>query len=253
MSLMCKLVGDIYAAMYTDCPTPGALFRRENETLGFTHLDVVSAMCRRWRLPELLAKPIELHHQRPADLRRTEPIHRLHRISYAIGLLQLQPDSLADPSRASLYGDGSAVTAQRLLGISESEVLTVVQKSLAEYSGTILAFSEFASALGDPDGLIERVHVGLVRAIDDGIEVSLQHEQGEAADRLTIGGQSIEMIKTDDGATAFLYDSLGQRLLAHRFTQEDISAQSLCEAFGLEVTDPTDRERLAGFIKNKAA
>jgi HD-like signal output (HDOD) protein len=251
--LMCKLVGDVYGALYTDCPTPGALFRRENETLGFTHVDVASAMCRRWRLPELLSKPIELHHQRPADLRLTEPVHRLHRIAFSIGLLQLQPESVLDPARAAIHGDGSAVTAQRLLGISEGEILGVVQNALNEYSTTIQAFSELATAVADLDGLIERVHLGLIRAIDQSIEQSLESEQGEAAERLTIGGQSIEMIVADDGAVAYLYDTQGQRLLAHRFPAGDVSAQSLCDAFGLEVTDPADRDRLTTFIKNKAA
>jgi HD-like signal output (HDOD) protein len=251
--LMCKLVGDIYSALYTDCPTPGALFRRENETLGFTHVDVASAMCRRWRLPELLAKPIELHHQRPADLRLTEPVHRLHRISFAIGLLQLQPESILDPARAAIHGDGSAVTAQRLLGISEAEILTVVKNALTEYSGTIQAFSELATAVADLDTLIERVHMGLIRAIDDSIEKSLESEQDVSAERLTIGGQSIEMVVAEEGAVAYLYDSHGQRLLAHRFPSGDVSAQSLCDAFGLELTDPNDRDRLTTFIKNKAA
>jgi hypothetical protein len=229
------------------------LYRRENEALGFTHVDVVSAMARRWRLPELLIKPIELHHMRPTDLRKTEPVHRLHRIAYAVGLLQLQPDSLTVPGNAALHGDGSAVTAQKLLGISEVEVMDVINKSLTEYNATIEAFGEFACAIHDLDGLIERVHVGLVRSIDESIEQSIERQEEAAPDRVAVGAQSIEMVQTEDGSIAYLYDSHGHRLVTHRFPAGDISLQNVCEAFGLELTDPVDRERLTSFIKNLAA
>jgi HD-like signal output (HDOD) protein len=251
--LMCKLVGDVYANLYAECPTPGALYRRESETLGFTHVDVVTAMARRWRLPEMLARPIELHHARPTDLRRTEPVDRLHRVSYAVALLQLNSQGMLDPGKATLQGDSSAVTAQRLLGISEPEIVAILQNSMTEYSATIVAFSEVASTITDLEALIERVHVGLVRAIDDTVEQSIQRQEGAAPERVCVGGHAIEMIHGEGGSIAYLFDTHGQRLLAHRFAPDDVSVQSLCEAFGLELTDPADRERLSGLLRKRAA
>jgi HD-like signal output (HDOD) protein len=251
--LMCKLVGDIYAALYTDCPSPGALFRRENDTLGFTHVDVVAGMARRWRLPELLTKPITSHHQRPADLRRPEPVHRLHRIAYAAGLLHLRPETAFDNGKAVLHGEGTAVTAQQLLGISEGEILSLIKNALAEYSAAIHAFADVAAAMQDLDGLVERVHVGLVRTIDDNVEQSIERQECAAPERLAIGGQSLELMRTNDEAVVYLYDSHGHRLLAHRFSGDDVSAQSIADAFGIEITDPGDRERLTQFLRKKAA
>jgi HD-like signal output (HDOD) protein len=251
--LMCKLVGDVYAALYADSAAPGALYRRENETLGFTHVDVVCAMARRWRLPEVLSKPIELHHHRPTDLRRPEPLHRIHRIAFAAGLLQLQGADILKPNGAELQNDGTAVTVQHLLGISEAEVQTIVRSALAEYSATISAFSDLAAPLADLDALIERVHVGLVRAIDDNLELSIKAQEGAIPERLTVAGQSIEMVRDDDGAVAYLYDSHGHRLLSQRFTEQDLSAQSLSDALGLDISDPAERERLAAFLKKRAA
>src|SRR6185369_14351175 len=135
---------DVYGALYSQCPAPGSLYRRESETLGFTHVDVVSAMARRWRLHELLAHPIEWHHQRPADLQRPEPHHRLHRLAFAAGLLQLEGEEILKPGARALHSDGAAVTVQHLLGVSEAEVLTIIATARTEYSATISAFTEIA-------------------------------------------------------------------------------------------------------------
>ena len=165
----------------------------------------------------------------------------------------LNAQSLVDPAKAALHGDGSAVTAQRLLGITEPEIMTVIRKSLSEYMATIVAFSEVASAIADLDALIERVHVGLVRAIDDTVEQSIERQEEAAPERLSVGGQAIEVVRSDDGAVAYLFDSHGQRLLAHRFAPDDVSVQALCEAFGLELADPLERERLTAFLHKRAA
>lgn len=250
--LMAQLVGDGYAEVYREARTPGQLFRRENEGLGFNHVDVVTSMARRWRFPEVLSKPIEWHHTRPGDPRRTEPMHRLHRISYTVGLLELEPGSLQAGEQPEIKGEEAALTAQRLLGLKEVEVSAVLGRTLQEYTATIDLFSDVATGLTSLETLIERIQVGLVEVIDTAVETSIARDHADAA-RLVICGQSIEIRRADDGAVmGFLYDSQGQRLLAHRFMPGEMSAEAVSAAFGLEVVEG-ERERLREFVLMRAA
>jgi HD-like signal output (HDOD) protein len=251
--LMSRLVGDAYPGLYSECPSPGTLFRRESDTLGFNHVDVVAAMCRRWRLPELLSRAIELHHVRPADLRLTEPVHRLHRIAYVVGLMELDTRAAMD-GKAAPQVSGAGTTAQRLLGISESESVAFLRRAALEYTAAIEMFTDVAEAITDVEGLVERVHVGLVKAIDESVETSIARQEGATPERLVLDGQSIELIYAeDDQVMAYLYDATGQRLLAHRFAANDISLEGVCEAFGLEVGEGGQREKLAAFLRKRAA
>ncbi|HYE62270.1 MAG TPA: HDOD domain-containing protein [Phycisphaerales bacterium] len=248
--LMSRLVGDGYPAMYGEARTPGALFRRENESLGFTHVDVVTVVTRRWRFPELLINPIQWHHTRPSDLQRTEPVHRLHKIAYVVGLIELDGDALVE--HAQVKGTEATATTQRLLAVTGDEAAGIIARSLTEYAETIHLFSEVAAAISDLDSLIERVNAGLVTAIDDSIERSLQREEAAGPARVMVDGRSVELRRGEDGAVvAYLYDSQGQRLLAHRCRVP--SAEEVAEAFGLELANAAERERLATFISRAAA
>jgi len=249
--LMPKLAGPEYFAVYAENRSPGGLFRRESESMAFTHVDVVAAMGRLWRLPELLMRPIEWHHTRPADGQRDEPVHRLHRVAYITGMLSLS-GAVSGPT---LDADSPAVaTAQRVLGINNSEMGAVVARSVSEYSATIDFFSDITAGLPDLETLVERVHIGLIAALDRGLEAGLQHEEQGAVQRITVNGQSIEVTREKDGAVvAFLYDSRGEKLVTHRFEPGDVSARSLCDAFGLDLSDPTDLERMTAYVTGRAA
>ncbi len=252
--LMTRLVGDAYPTLYADARTPGALFRRENESLGFTHVDVVTVMVRRWRFPELLTSPLSWHHTRPTDLRRTEPLHRLHRIAYAVGLLELEQESLLSTTDPKVKGAEAAVTTQRLLGVTSQEADQILPRTLHEYVGTIELFGEVATSISDVDTLLERVSAGLAQCVDDAVEQSLAREESTGPVRLIVGGRSIEIRRLEDNSLiAYLYDSQGQRLLAHRFTDDHHSPKELEDAFGLELADAHDRQRLAAFVMQQAA
>jgi hypothetical protein len=248
--MMEKLVGPSYCSLYEEARTPGSLFRRENEALGFTHIDVVAVLARRWRFPELLSLPLQWHHTRPPDLQRTEPVHRLHKVSYVVGLIELEHETILQ--HAKLKGTEASATTQRLLGISADESALMISRSLNEYQATIETFSEVATAISDLDSLLERVNAGLVSAIDDAIEHSLSREEMAAPARVTVDGRSIEVRRAEDGQyVAYLYDSQGQRLLAHRCTGA-CDANVIAEAFGLDL-NAADRDELTAFVRRQAA
>jgi len=260
--LMFRLVGEPFAALWKAGLTPGALHRRETEMLGFTHIDVVGALARRWRLPDLLALPIERHHVRPPDPvrdarpadrptdRKEEGVQRLHRIAYVVGMLDLGPAAGAPALTMDTPG---VSTATRVLGIGEPEMAAAVRKSGEEYAATLELFAEIASGLGPIDEVMERVQLDMVRAVDMQLEASLRAETEAVPARMVIGGQSIEIVREAQGPIAYLYDSHGQRLLTHRFSTGTLDAPALAEAFGLDLVDPLDADRVAAYVRGLAA
>jgi len=249
--LMDKLVGPAYSPLFAEARTPGSLYRRENEALGFTHVDVVAVMTKRWRFPEILTLPIQWHHTRPQDLQRTEPVHRLHKIAYVVGLIELEGEEILE--RVRIKGAEAGATTQRLLGISGEESTVMIARTLSEYKATIDTFAEVASTIPDLDMLMERVNAGLVAAIDDSIEQSLMREEVTAPARVVVDGRSVEVRRSEDGGViAYLYDSQGQRLLAHR-CKSACEVGEIADAFGLDLSNAKEREELRAFVARQAA
>ena len=60
--LMARLRGAPYASLVERLRDPRALFRAEHEGLPYTHVDVATVLAARWKLPRLLARPVESHH-----------------------------------------------------------------------------------------------------------------------------------------------------------------------------------------------
>lgn len=253
--LMMRLVGDEYLAMYEQAGTPGRLYRREFETLSFTHVDVVAAMTRKWRLPELLARPIELHHTKPPEIKRDEPLFRLHRVAYVVGLIELgKIEGALDPETILTSQSPGIASAARIIGLQSNEVDAVVRRSVTEYGAAIDLFESIAGRLGDVDQLMEMVGMGLVNALDAAVEESVRTESSRLPERFLVGGRAIEVARESDReAVAFLFDSRGQRLMVHRFPLRDTSADSLLSALGVAPEPGDDSRLVAEFLKRLAA
>ncbi len=245
--LMPQLIGKGYDQLLTDQPTPARLHRREHESLPFTHTDVVAALARRWKLPEVLSNPLELHHVRPAEPPRADPVGRLHRIASVVGSLHLSPDSLASRRGPDL------VVHARTMSLTPEETAAVAARSASEYSAALALFSDIAASLGDGEDLIDRVHAGLLAAADAAVLDSLRKEQ-HANHRLVVEGQTLEAVRDPDGSTlVVLYDANGQQLLTHRFPAGGASPASVAEAFGLELRAADDSKRLTDYLLQRAA
>jgi len=250
--LMPKLAGPSYVRLLEGRPGPGRLFRLENESLPFTHVDVMCAAARKWKLPELLARPIELHHTRPAEPRRDDPLGRLHRVAYVVGLLEFPTGSAR--TAISAQSPGMCLSSS-MLGIQAPDLGPIVARSVSEYSATIGMFSDIASSLEDSgETLGERIERELITAVDLRIEESLGREQSQHAGRVVVGGQTVELVREPDGGVvAVLYDARGQQLLTHRFTPGSVSPAAVADALGLDVSGEGEVKRLADYLVAKAA
>ncbi len=248
LGLMARLAGEQYTPEMMACTNPTHALRLEMEGLEFTHVDVVVALARKWRLPELLARPIELHHTRPSDLRRPETAYRLHRVAYVVGLMDLGGG--AAPVRAEAV---SLALAERVLDIEQSRIASAIEQSVREYDASLGMFAEVAERIRCCEDLVELAQRSLVKAVDLGVEQSLRSERMAEPARLVIGGHGIEVVRDIDGAdVAYLYDSTGQRLLAHRFPNGTITPRGVCEALGVEASGEDDLRRIEAHIRTAA-
>ncbi|MDI1290394.1 MAG: HDOD domain-containing protein, partial [bacterium] len=252
--LMCSILGDPFRKLMLEGLNPARLFRKEFESLPYTHVDVITALAKRWKLPELLAKPLEWHHTRPTTPARNEPVHRLHRIAFSVGMLELAPGT-ANPDSTPLSAANAGVSvAQRILDLNSSNIQTAVSRSITEYGASIDLFSQIAEAITDIESIQERVQMTLVSELDASVERSVMRESTAQSERFVIGGQCVELGRESDGrAVAYLFDSAGQRLLSHHFIAAKESPLTLTRALGLEPVSGDDFEQLGSYIKAIAA
>jgi HD-like signal output (HDOD) protein len=247
--LMCRLAGDQYQRFFDDDPGPAKLFRREFDLLTFTHVDVITVVGKMWKLPELLAKPLELHHTKPVENGKDDPLSRLHRIAYCAGA----------PALSSWKEDQPAVTAedssaQRLLGIDDEQMGVLVSRSVSEYQMLMEVFSGIALPLGDFESLMSCVQRSLARAVDMSVEASLARESSGDSTKLVISGQAIELVREDDGGVvAFVTDSKGQRLASHRVVPGTDTPVSICDSLGIETSSQDDFSQFTERLRRFAA
>lgn len=253
------IAGDSYAYAFESSSSPTKFFRAEFETMEFTHVDVISVLCRRWRFPEAIARPIELHHTRPAEYARDDQSGRLHRIAYAVGQLELDQSTLTDAeSFAAAQADGLAV-AQRVLRIKNEELVRLVASSIAEYKVMIDVFTEVAARIADVESLEILAHNQLMGCIDDLIARNLITEHELASNRtrqspLVIHDSKVEFIRESDGTiVAFVTDAAGRRVVSHRLAATGDTPRTICESLGLEPPSEADAELITGRIRSLAA
>lgn len=255
LPLMTKLAGDTFRLIRDQGGSPGRVHRAEFDLLTFTHVDVITALCRKWKLPDMLIKPMEWHHTRPADTKRDDAISRLHRIAFVVGAIDLSEHGLHDGESLKVSPTTPGVqTGQRFLGLGDAEMAGAVRNSVAEYEITHEMFKEVAANITSVGDLLEMVQANMARALDTIIEHDLIQESNAKPIRLTIAGQSIELIRESDGnLMAYLYDSQGNRMLAHRFSPQVARPMDICDALGIDAPGPGEIEKLQQNIQRLAA
>ncbi len=119
---------------------------------------------KRWKLPDLLCKPIEWHHTEPSDATRTESVHRLHRLAYYVGAVSLDGKSGLPIQTVPLSGVASASSDSRARSSRPS-----VQRACEEYKASVGVFSSIADRMADLENLSLRVQAQLVAVIDESL------------------------------------------------------------------------------------
>lgn len=217
--------------------SPARQFKAEFDALPYTHVDVVVAMCRRWKFPDILLKPIERHHTRPHEPRDNDPADTLERIMYYVGTVGLSSE------RKPADTAPLPTLAQRYLGIDEHQLAGAFERASRQYDVVWEVFRGVADSIGDVSALAEEVHNRLVTELDDAMIQMMKQESRDEPVKVTLGGGIIELLRDDDHfLRAILLDHDGRPLTSHRFRAGSESADTLVESLGL---DPQEYPQLA--------
>lgn len=231
---------------------PSRAFKAEHQSLAFTHVDVMRALVRRWRVPELLAKPILWHHTPPQDLANTAPLHVLHRVAYYVGSMHLEhspPRSVAVPLPS---------LGQRVLGVQPRQLASAFGSACAEYAALREFFGHVAQGIGDVEELGLRVQTALLKVVDKSMEDQLRRESMLKPAVFRFASGQVEVAREGDRgefAVAYLLDEQGARQAMHRFLVDSVNAKNLLHELSIEARqgDGGELESMDDYLRALAA
>ena len=247
--LMAKLLGEPFMELVERRVAPTKLFMSEFQGLSYTHVDVVTVLLRRWRLPSMLSRPIEWHHTRPGDSVRIDDQYHLQRIAYYVGAIDLVPTERSSVETAPL-----SVMGSRVLGVAGDVLAETVRRASSEYLAASAMFAQVAENVADVDGLSARVHNQLSELLDVSAASLLGQASEASASSFQLGGLRVELRREAEGeAIACVFDSSNQAIIAHRFRPDGMDSDALREAIGLDPSPSDENARLEAFLRLLAA
>lgn len=235
MPLMQHLLGEPFEALYRECPQPAAFARREADEFPFTHVDIITILARRWRLPETLAKPLAWHHIRPGAASRTDPIATLHRIAYFAGTIAIDPAADTPAGAAPM-----PATAESVLSMHRDALVDITAAATTQYSASMTIFEEIADSVANPAELAERAQRQLIDAMDEAIAMD-PDEDRPGTQYFCIADRRIEIEIVRAGVlVAYLCDEKNERICSATFDLAGVTAKRIAYALGLD--GPSDDE-----------
>ncbi len=247
--LLRQLSGPAYDKVIEASSTPGDLYHNEMEVMPCTHIDVVSALCRTWELPDILRKPIERHHLRPPIGKDATTRTRLHQIAFIVGELDLRrADELVEPPQ------GLSPEASRILAVDGERLKQSVDLAAQEYATLIDIFGEVAEKIPNLDRVRENGHIQLAHAADRLARESYQAEaRNHPATFMFAGGRVQVDISQGRGAVAYLVDGQGEAIVSYAFDPAHESATAILDALGLDLSERDELKPFEDYLAKIAA
>jgi len=244
--LMMKLIGEEYRSFIEPRPAPIKLYNNEFDKLPFTHADVVVAMARRWRLPELLAKPLAWRYTRPGRCEGETSLQKLQRIAYYVGAIDLESpsDEIERPPQ---------VASEEVLGLNEQKLGEAFEKASAEYEVTAQAFAEHIESIDDLEKISAAAHNQLVGIVDRALTGPIEGGMPESA-TFEFDGFMVEISPREDGtAVAYLIGTEGVRIVSFNFEPKQDEPIAVLDHLGVDEADPEEYARFEQYMTRLAA
>ena len=93
--ILAEVLGKEYVMMWQICHgSQASLYKLEREVFQYDHVMAAEIMTDHWSLPDVLAKPIQTHHRRPAHKPSSNEIMQLRQVGYFVGTLSLNDPAL---------------------------------------------------------------------------------------------------------------------------------------------------------------
>lgn len=242
-----KLLGDPFDMIHAQRLPAAKAYQAEFTGLPFTHVDVITTMLRRWKFPELLAKPIMWHHAPPPPSESREPLQVLYRIAYYAGAVALREDG------KPVQRQPMPETARAHLDLDATKLEGIVSRCSGEFDAVLDLFADVADPVQVPD-LASRVHQQLVDVLDDQMAGRLGDDAEIGPQQFRLGGLMVMIRPEEQGrGAAFSYDTNGEPLSSYRFTVTAESPVSIRSSLGLEADPSDDVDAMAEYLASIAA
>ncbi|MBN4060416.1 HDOD domain-containing protein, partial [Planctomycetaceae bacterium AH-315-I19] len=208
---------------------PSSQYAEEFNTLEFTHVDVVAAMCKMWALPEVLAVPISRHHRKPKSDWKDSREGILHAVCFFVGGLILNKEA------ASIYTPPLRSMSLSYFDLKGDELLEVLCKARDDFNGTKEMFSEVTDRTMSVEQILESANAQL------GFEDEVKETSEDDIRSIRVGDITLEVLPIrDDLVTIFLSDESGERISSEQIDPKLVSVSDFRERFLL--TDATDEQ-----------
>jgi HD-like signal output (HDOD) protein len=230
-ALIPRVLGERYERFWGEHPQPQRLFEAEWHTLPFTHVDVAAALCRRWRLPALLARPIAGHHALPPDDAVPDAGTVLHRIACYAGSVSLDPATDQPTQRAPMLA-----TAERVLKVTPGDLEKIVKAAGEEYGAAMACFADVAETLPDLEARSDAVRAQLVEALDEQMQRAIKAETRTTSEKLRVGGHEVELEHARDPGeiVAYINGADGERLVSCTVNPSRETTDAIGHMLGLD-------------------
>ena len=182
---------------------PTKLVAYERANYQCTHVDIAMALCRIWKLPERLAKPIGNHHTRPNACDPRDDVSLLNSIAYFVGNMPLTPDGQVDKVTTS------ARDAQRLFEINADELKTLLAESGKDFEAFRTLFGNLIDPAITIDKILEDANAQI--AEEEGANVAVETVIVEA------GGMTLTLSPSGEGNVSVdVAETAGEKLVSEQ-------------------------------------
>lgn len=244
VAVMPKLIGDEYAAKVSPNEPPQKQYLTEMRTLPHTHVDVSSVLAKVWKLPEVLSRPISMHHSPAQPASKDDPATILHATAHYVGTIALDPAcECFEPSTPGL--------SERLFGLDSAAMKGLLDRTRVAFRGSRDIFSHMLDPSMTVDSIVEKAS-GQIEADDDVVDQAVETEWSPR--KFHAAGLVFELQPgPQKRVTAFISDEEGNRLVAEEIDPNADSEAKIREKLLLEDAKPEDVKQIMRGIRALAA
>jgi len=202
---------------------PSSQYAEEFNTLEFTHVDLVSVLCKVWAMPEILAEPIAKHHRKPKPTWKDSPEGILHAICFFVGGLILNREA------ASIYTPPLRAVAASYFDLAGEGLTDVLSKARDDFNSTKEMFAEVTDRAISAEQIMESANAQL------GVESTEAVASTDDIRVISAGDIKLEVLThRPDLVTIYLSDDTGMRISSEQIDPKSIEVEEFRERFLLD-------------------
>ncbi len=240
--MMPKLVGPDYMKVVNPSDIPAKQYQTELDTFEFTHVDVMAALAKMWKLPSLLTAPILNHHTSPDSMSPTDPSSILQAVAYFVGTLNLESVEGQAPTGAAV------AAARRLFGLGPEDVQKVFKNAAADFRSSKEMFSHILDGSLSIEQILTNANLEMIESGNTSAPATKAPATRFESDGLVLEFETAGSHRVK----VFVVDASGNRLISEEIepgkrTPEEIKRVLMLDGASKELVDRvcTEINRLA--------